>query len=154
MCYWLNVPTVTPADLQRLQQPELAPATAAPTAPLRPGQQPKQHTPPAIEVGIAQSGKPSVMACPELVSTATSTESPAGERSSVALCMDLVSLDAEEVLLRAAQANAAIQLGVPLHPPCLPCLKHGFGSLVKHPTCCSVSPGGSRWCFNKNVCKD
>ncbi|BDA50233.1 probable mediator of RNA polymerase II transcription subunit 14 at N-terminal half [Coccomyxa sp. Obi] len=102
--YWLNVPTVTPADLQRLQQPEISSTTSKST------QQPPQHTPPAIEIGIANDGGPSVVACPELMH-AISSDAEAGQlEGNVALTMDPVSLDTEEVVLRAAQANAAIQL--------------------------------------------
>ncbi|EIE23245.1 hypothetical protein COCSUDRAFT_63601 [Coccomyxa subellipsoidea C-169] len=103
ICYWLNVPTVTPEDLRRLQQPESAPPLPKPT------QQPQQHTPPAIEIGVAKSGEPSIVARPELVHVIHSVAVRAAG-AAVALSMDLASLDAEQVLLRAAQANAAIQL--------------------------------------------
>lgn len=104
--YWLNVPTVTPADLQRLQQPETSTSTPKST------QQPPQHTPPAIEIGIGNSGGPSVVASPELVHAILSDGEAGQLEGPVALSMDPVSLDTEQVLLQAAQANAAIQLGV------------------------------------------
>ncbi|CAL8465259.1 g4794 [Coccomyxa elongata] len=102
--YWLSVPTVTPADLQRLQQLETSMAT------LKSTQRPPQHTPPAIEIGIANNGGPSVVASPELMHV-TPSDAEAGQlEGTVALSMDLVSLDTEQVVLRAAQVNAAIQL--------------------------------------------
>ncbi|KAK9903582.1 hypothetical protein WJX75_009266 [Coccomyxa subellipsoidea] len=103
ICYWLSVPTVTPVDLKRLQQPESAPP------PQRSTQQPQQHTPPSVEIGVAKSGEPSIVACPELVHAMHSAGVP-DSGSQVTLNIDLASLATEKVLLRAAQANAAIQL--------------------------------------------
>lgn len=104
--YWLNVPTVTPADLQRLQQPETSMVT------LKSTQRPPQHTPPVIEIGIANSGGPSVVASPKLMHVTPSDAEAGHFERTVALSMDLVSLNTEQVVMRAAQANAAIQLGV------------------------------------------
>lgn len=91
-------------DLKRLQQPESAPL------PQRSTQQPQQHTPPSVEIGVAKSGEPSIVACPELVHAIHSAGVP-DSGSQVTLNIDLASLATEKVLLRAAQANAAIQLG-------------------------------------------
>ena len=52
------------------------------------------------------------MASPELMHATASDDAEAAQSEGrVALSVDLVSLDTEQVVLRAAQANAAIQLG-------------------------------------------
>jgi len=111
VCYWPAVPAATAADVTAL-------AAAAPP-PAAPGAAAAPPPPPAIEVGleadsghlvaIAVRGGPGAVGDP----AAGGPERVSGSPNSARLPLDLRELDVEAALLRAAEANAALQLGSP-----------------------------------------
>ena len=66
------------------------------------------HVPPALEVGIAESGQLAVLSAPALPAAPDQAHLP---ESTLSLALDFASLDTEAVLLQAAAANARVQLG-------------------------------------------
>jgi hypothetical protein len=104
--YWLGVPTATCDDLEHLRTPQPSGPAPAPASLGGKSSQP-QHPPPAIEVGIDASGRLTVVHTPVL-RRPTAGGQLSGE---VELGVDWRTLSVEDVLRRAAEANAAVQLG-------------------------------------------
>ena len=104
--YWLDIPVVSPGKLQRLlgEGPSAdkhvnrisGPASRKTT---------DLHVPPALEIGITESGQLAVSAAPALPAAAPS------QHSTLDLALDFASLDTESMLLRATEANSGVQLG-------------------------------------------
>jgi hypothetical protein len=113
VCYWPAVPAATAADVAALAA--AAPLPAAPCAAAAP------PPPPAIEVGL-EAGSGHLVAIAVRGGTGAAGEAAAGSSgnpttgnpNSAALPLDLRELDVEAALLRAAEANAALQLGAPV----------------------------------------
>jgi len=107
--YWLDIPFVNPDSLQQLLKED--PSTDDHQRPL-PGtsrkDQADMHVPPALEIGIAESGQLAVMSAPALYAAPDQAQLP---QSMHILALDFASLDTEAVLLQAAVANACVQLG-------------------------------------------
>lgn len=114
LSYWLSVPTVTPADLEQLvgkQPSDVAVSWALPkAASQRQRQEQQPHSVPAVEIGTDKAGQLTVLHHPNLHSPMGSGSKISEQRVEIGL--DWRTLSAEDVLLRAAEANAAIQLGV------------------------------------------
>ena len=66
------------------------------------------HVPPALEIGIADSGQLAVTSAPALPVSAAQASS---QHSELDLTLDFASLDTESMLLKGAAANAGVQLG-------------------------------------------
>ena len=107
--YWLDTPVVHPDSLQQLlkEGPSTDGHLRPPLAANRKGQA-DMHVPPALEIGIAESGQLAVMSAPALYAAPDQALFPQSMHS---LAMDFASLDTEAVLLQAAVANACVQLG-------------------------------------------
>ncbi len=109
MSYWLDTPVVHPDSLQQLlkEGPSTDDHLRPPLDASRKGQA-DMHVPPAIEIGIAESGQLAVMSAPALPAAPDEAHLP---QSTLSLALDYASLDTEAVLLQAAAANACVQLG-------------------------------------------
>lgn len=66
------------------------------------------HVPPALEIGIAESGQLAVSSAPAPPIAASHVPS---QHSTLDLTLDFALLDTESLLLRAAAANSGVQLG-------------------------------------------
>ena len=62
LCYWLGVPTVSCAELPRLASPEGVPSAGAGAGAGANHRVPHAHTPPAVEICIAQVLQPPFLA--------------------------------------------------------------------------------------------
>ena len=103
---------VTPAECQRLLSNSRGTDTVSTPiqgAAGRTGAAADVHVPPAIEFGIDDSGRLAVASAPKLPDGSREQQAP------TCLAMDLATMDTESVILRAAAANACIQLGEALH---------------------------------------
>jgi len=107
--YWLDIPVVNPDSLQQLlkEGPSTDDHLRPPLGASRKDQA-DMHVPPALEIGIAESGQLAVMSAPALYAAPDQALFPQSMHS---LALDFASLDTEAVLLQAAVANACVQLG-------------------------------------------
>ena len=105
--YWLDIPVVSPDALLQLLKgvPSADNHVNHPSGSAR-QKGTETHVPPALEIGIAESGQLAVHSAPALPAGVESSQD-----STLKLALDFASLDTEAMLLRAAAANAAVQLG-------------------------------------------
>lgn len=111
--YWLDIPVVSPDALQQLLKDGPSADTNVNHSSGAVGQKGSgSHVPPALEIGIAESGQLAVQSAPALPAAASHT-SP--QQPTLELALDFASLDTESMLLSAAAANAGVQLGTRSH---------------------------------------
>ena len=104
--YWLDIPVVTPGILQKEIDIADSKHDLTPRHNSRSQGAADADVPPAVEIGIAESGQLAIASAPAL------PEAPdQAACAELQLALDFASLDTESVLLQATAANARIQLG-------------------------------------------